>query len=85
MEKLNLPPESRFAVAFDITYVHPQPEGNYWAVAGGFMAELTVNGYEPHSYVAAIRLICADYQDLKCWRLDKFALDNRILYDINQS
>lgn len=84
-EKLNLPPESHFSIAFDIAYVHAQPEHNYWAVVGGFMAELSANEYEPHSYVAAVRLICPDYQNLECWRLEKLALDNRILFDVDQS
>ena len=83
-EQLNLPPESHFSIAFDITYIHPQPEPNYWAVVGGFMAELNSNDYEPHSYVVAIRLLCPDYKNLECWRLDKFAMDNRIIFDIDK-
>lgn len=84
VEKLNLPAESRFAIAFDITYIHPQPEPGYWAVVGGFMAELTSNQYEPHSYVVAIRLLCQEYRSLDCWRLDKFAIDNQIIFDIDK-
>ena len=83
-QQLDLPADSHFDIAFDVTYVHPQPEPNYWAVVGGFMASLSTDQYEPHSYVAAVRLLCPDYKDLKCWRLDKFALDNRIIYDIDR-
>ena len=79
-EFLDLPAASRFSIALDVSYVHPQPEGNYWAVVGGFMAEPSAHQYEPHSFVAAVRLVCPEHQSIDCWRLDKLALDNRIVY-----
>ena len=82
-QQLGLSADSRFDIAFDLTYIHPQPEPNYWAVVGGFMAALRTDQYEPHSYVAAVRLLCPNYRDLNCWRLDKFALDNRIIFDVD--
>ena len=79
-EFLDLPAASRFSIAFDVSYVHPQPERNHWAVVGGFMAELSAHQYEPHSFIAAVRLVCPEHQNIDCWRLDKLALDNRIVY-----
>lgn len=57
VETLDLTPESRFSIAFDITYVHPQPEEEYRDVVGGFMTELSANAYEPHRYVATVGLV----------------------------
>jgi hypothetical protein len=81
-ERLDLPSESHFSIAFDIAYIHPQPGGKYWAVVGGFTAETSPDHYEPHTYVAAVRLVCADHKDLECWRLDKLAINNQIVLDI---
>ena len=36
-------------------------------------------------YVAAIRLICDDADNADCWRLEKLAIDDRIVFDRGDS
>ncbi len=68
-----------FSIAFDVVYLHPQPEGNYWAVVGGYKAKRG-NRYYTHEFVAAVRLLCSNFKELKCWTVDKLAIDDRILF-----
>jgi hypothetical protein len=64
---------------FGAAVVHPQPSGRYWAVVGEAVSGGLTGHMRRHSYVAAVRLICDDADDAKCWRLEKLALDGRIL------
>ncbi len=64
-------------IKFDVAYVHPQPQPNYWAVVGGFVSDQnTLN-----IFVAAVRLICADFAKVKCWHLAKLAINGIIIVD----
>jgi hypothetical protein len=64
---------------FGAAVVHPQPSGRYWAVVGEAVSGGLTGHMRRHNYVAAVRLICDDADDAKCWRLEKLALDGRIL------
>ncbi len=66
-----------YHIEFDVAYLHPQPEPGYWAVVGGFMSEQST----PNSYVAAVRLICPDFDEVTCWRLEKLAVNGTIVVD----
>lgn len=66
-----------YRIEFDVAYLHPQPEPGYWAVVGGFMSEQST----PNSYVAAIRLVCPDFDKVTCWRLEKLAINGTIMVD----
>ena len=66
-----------YHIEFDVAYLHPQPEPGYWAVVGGFMSEQST----PNSYVAAIRLVCPDFEKVTCWRLEKLAVNGAIVVD----
>ncbi len=66
-----------YHIEFDVAYLHPQPEPGYWAVVGGYMSEQST----PNSYVAAVRLICPDFEKVTCWRLEKLAVNGTILVD----
>jgi hypothetical protein len=79
LEHFKRRPEDHFDVAFDIANIHPQPEGGYWAVVGGFMADAGNKNYLPHAYGVAIRLICSDHDKLKCWQLEKLVIDRKII------
>ncbi len=72
--KFDRPADRRFSLAFDVARVHPQPGGDYWAVVGGFMADIGAKTYRPHLFVAAVRLICPSHEKLACWRLEKLAI-----------
>jgi len=67
--------------SFGAAVVHPQPGGNYWAVVGEAVSGALTGHMKRHSYVAAVRLICDDADDAKCWRLEKLAFDGRIVLD----
>ena len=66
-----------YHIEFDIAYLHPQPEPNYWAVVGGFVSDQNI----PNTYVAAVRLICSDFAKVECWRLEKLAINRTIILD----
>ena len=66
-----------YHIEFDVAYLHPQPEPGYWAVVGGYMSEQST----PNSYVAAVRLICPDFDKVTCWRLEKLAVNGTIVVD----
>ena len=71
--------ERQFAISFDVAYLHPQPDPDFWAVVGGIALEHAPKRYKQHTYVAAVRLICARPKDMTCWQLEKLAIDDRIL------
>ena len=37
----------------------------------------------PNRYVAAVRLICGDFDDVACWRLEKLAINGEMI--LNES
>ena len=69
-----------YHIEFDISYLHPQPQPDYWAVVGGFMSDQNT----PNTYVAAVRLICSDFAKVKCWRLEKLAINGKMILDRGQ-
>ena len=69
-----------YHIEFDIAYLVPQPEPNYWAVVGGFVSDQSTF----NSFVAAVRLICPDHAKVKCWRLEKLAINRKIIVDLGQ-
>jgi len=69
-----------YHIEFDVAYLHPQPEPGYWAVVGGFMSEQST----PNSYVAAVRLVCPDFEKVICWRLEKLAVNGTMVIDRGQ-
>ncbi len=69
-----------YHIEFDIAYLVPQPEPNYWAVVGGFVTDQST----PNSFVAAVRLICPDQAKVEGWRLEKLAINRKIVVDLGQ-
>ncbi len=69
-----------YHIEFDVAYLVRQPEPNYWAVVGGFVTDQNT----PNSYVAAVRLICPDQAKVECWRLEKLAINRKIVVDLGQ-
>ena len=66
-----------YHIEFDTAELHPQPEQNFWAVVGGFVSRQT----ERNIFVAAVRLVCADYEKVACWSLEKLAINRTIVLD----
>lgn len=66
-----------YHIEFDVAYLHPQPQPNYWAVVGGFVSDQNVS----NTYVAAVRLTCSDFAKVACWRLEKLAINGKIILD----
>jgi hypothetical protein len=64
-----------YHIEFDIAYLHPQPEPDYWAVVGGFVSDQNTF----NTYVAAVRLTCPEFAKIACWRLEKLAINGEIL------
>ncbi len=64
-----------YHIEFDVAYIHPQPQPNFWAVSGGFVSDQNI----VNAYVAAVRLICPQFNKVECWRLDKLAIDRTII------
>ncbi len=76
-EQYMLGPLGHYHIEFDVAYLHPQPQPNYWAVVGGFVSDQRV----PNSYVAAVRLVCPETAKVACWRLEKLAINQEIVLD----
>lgn len=66
-----------YHVEFDVAYLHPQPQPNYWAVVGGFVSDQN----NRNTYVAAVRLVCPDFDKVACWQLDKLAINGDVVLD----
>jgi len=47
---------------------------------GGFLSDQNT----PNSYVAAVRLVCPDFEKVECWRLEKLAINGEITLDRGQ-
>ncbi len=76
-EQYMLGPLGHYHIEFDVAYLHPQPQPNYWAVVGGFVSDQRV----PNTYVAAVRLVCPEAAKVACWRLEKLAINREIILD----
>ncbi len=66
-----------YHIEFDVAYLYPQPQPDYWAVVGGFVSDQNI----PNTYVAAVRLICPEAAKVECWRLEKLAINQAIVLD----
>ncbi len=66
--------------SFGPSVVHPQPEGRYWAVVGQLLIGAMTGHMRVVHFVAAVRLTCDDAANTYCWRLEKLAIDNRIVF-----
>ncbi len=79
-EKYMLDGLGHYHIEFDVAYLHPQPQPDYWAVVGGFVSDQNT----PNTFVAAVRLICPDFAKVECWRLEKLAINGKIILDQGQ-
>ena len=69
-----------YHIEFDVAYLYPQPQPDYWAVVGGFVSDQNT----PNKFVAAIRLICPNFSKVECWRLEKLAINGKIILDLGK-
>lgn len=67
--------------SFGPSVVHPQPEGRDWAVVGQLLIGAMTGHMRVVHFVAAVRLTCDDAANTDCWRLEKLAIDDRIVFD----
>ena len=67
--------------SFGPSVVHPQPGGRYWAVVGEAVSGALTGHMRRHVFIAAVRLTCDMAEKDDCWRLEKLAIDNRIVVD----
>ncbi len=67
--------------SFGPSVVHPQPAGRYWAMVGQLLIGAMTWHMRLLDFVAAVRLTCDDDANADCWRLEKLAIDNRIVFD----
>ncbi len=79
-EKYMFGPLGHYHIEFDVAYLHPQPQPDYWAVVGGFVSDQNT----PNTFVAAVRLICPDFAEVECWRLEKLAINGKIILDLGK-
>ncbi len=79
-ERFMLDPLGQYHIDFDLAYLHPQPQPNFWAVVGGFVSDQNT----PNTYVAAVRLICPDFSRMECWRLEKLAINGDIIVNLDE-
>lgn len=70
---------SNYHIEFDVAYLHPQPEPMFWAVVGGFISDQNI----PNTYVVAVRQICGDVSEVKCWKLEKLAINNKVILNLS--
>ena len=69
--------QGHYHIEFDTADLHPQPEPNYWAVVGGYVSDQS----DFNVFVAALQLVCPDFEQVGCWSLDKLALNGKIVID----
>ena len=67
--------------SFGPAVVHEQPGGRYWAVVGEVVSGALTGNMPRQVYVAAVRQVCGNAQDLACLRLEKLAVDGKIVFD----
>jgi hypothetical protein len=67
--------------SFGPSVVHPQTPGRSWAVVGRAISGGLTGNMRQHVFVVALSLTCPDAADDACWRLEKLAIDNRIVFD----
>ncbi len=73
------PSLGHYHIEFDVAYLHPQPQPDYWAVVGGFVSDQNT----PNTFVAAVRLTCPDFEKVECWRLEKLAINQKIILNLD--
>ena len=79
-EQFMLGPLGHYHIEFDVAYLMPQPQPNYWAVVGGFVSDQNTR----NTYVAAVRLVCPDFAKVACWRLEKLAINRKMVIDLGE-
>jgi hypothetical protein len=67
--------------SFGPSVVYPQPGYRYWAVVGEAISGSLTGKLRHHVFVVAVRLVCDEMVLDECWRLEKLAVDDRILFD----
>ena len=73
-EHVMLESPGHYHIEFDMAYLYPQPDPNYWAVVGGYVSDQSI----ANSYVAAVRLVCPTFDAVDCWRLEKLAVNDAV-------
>ena len=79
--RLMLGDMGHYHIEFDVAYLMPQPQPDYWAVVGGYISDQN----DINSYVAAVRLVCPEWAEVECWRLEKLAINGEIVIDLGQA
>lgn len=69
--------EAHYHIEFDSAFLYSQPRGTLWVVVGGYVSDQT----KFNSFTAAVHLDCPDYENVKCWSLEKLSINGRIVLD----
>lgn len=66
-----------YHIEFDRAFVHSQPRRTLWVVVGGYVSDQN----DFNSFTAAVVLDCPDFENVKCWSLEKLSINGRIVLD----
>lgn len=66
-----------YHIEFDNAFLYSQPRKTLWVVVGGYVS----NQSTPNSFTAAVHLDCPQFQETKCWSLEKLSINGKIVLD----
>ena len=66
-----------YHIEFDRTFLYSQPRKTLWVVVGGYVSDQ--NNF--NSFTAAVHLDCPDFNEVKCWSLEKLSINGKIVLD----
>ena len=66
-----------YHIEFDNAFLYSQPRKTLWVVVGGYMSDQSI----PNSFTAAVHLDCPEFNDTKCWSLEKLSINGKIVLD----
>lgn len=66
-----------YHIEFDNAFLYSQPRKTLWVVVGGYMSDQSI----PNSFTAAVHLDCREFNDTKCWSLEKLSINGKIVLD----
>ncbi len=64
-------------IRFDVAYLYSRPRETLWVVVGGFVSDRNI----PNSFTSAVMLDCPNFNQVKCWSLEKLSINGKIVFD----
>lgn len=69
--------KEHYHIEFDNSFLYSQPRKTLWVVVGGYVS----NQNTKNSFTAAVHLDCPEFNEVKCWSLEKLSINGKIVLD----